>query len=322
MSRIVACRDAFFSFPALNATSSSSSLPCTILLSQHKWAQMISGATALPPKLSSVDPKLLKEAAKFVAALNSTHAARPISAMGAPAPFRFVMEFITNRACPQVDVSAIPEGILLVSRDNWEEAMGPVFGTRNLKHHVDVQQTAMEQQQQLQASGGFLFPPAPFADALEPTTCACVGDCSATAACPCMLGHSPCNSSCHRSSASGLLQASLPSHSQCKNPLNAAIPVSAPLQQAPRGQAGCRCTTGCASVQCGCRKRGLACTTACHGFNGHENCTNRTAPLSVTEDKKPKKRAAEATEKSETRKKAKAAAVASTADDEELEAVA
>jgi hypothetical protein len=242
---------------------------------------MISGATAVAPKSSSIDPKLLQEAADFITTLNATHAAHAVTA-GTPTYFHYVMEFVTNRDCPQVDVSAIPEGILLVSRDNWEEAMGPVFGTRNLKHHFDVQQVALEQQQRLQTSGGFLFPaPRPSTDDFKEVTCTCSGDCTATAACSCVLSKKPCNSSCHLHG--GLPPSALPSHDQCRNPLNAAIPMSTPLQQAHRGQSGCRCATGCASTRCSCRKANMACTTACHGLSGHDNCTNRTsAPTTST----------------------------------------
>ena len=166
---IAVLRDAFFSFPASASVSgvaspsvsvsSSESLPGTILLSQHKWAQVISGTTGVPPQSSSIDPKLLHDAAEFVTTLNSTHAAAAaVSAFGgAQLPLRFVMEFIIDRDCPSVNASAVPEGILLVRRDNWEQAMGPVFGARSLKLHTDVQQVAMEQQHQLQASGGFRF---------------------------------------------------------------------------------------------------------------------------------------------------------------------
>ena len=272
---------------------------------------MISGATAVAPKSSSISSKLLQEAAEFVAALNSTHAAA-VTVAGASVQFRFVMEFITNRECPQVDVSAIPEGILLVSRDNWEEAMGPVFGTRNLKHHADVQQVAMEQQQKLQASGGFLFPPPRLSTGnFKEATCACVGDCaSAAAACVCMLGNKSCNSS--YLPPHGTLSA--PSHSQCKNPLNAAFPVSAPLLQSRRGQPACRCATGCASAACGCRGK-QACTTACHGFSGHENCTNRTTPASIATaaKTKAKKKKASAAPGGARKKKAKGAAAAAAA---------
>lgn len=271
-------RDALFSFPA--SVGGSPALPCTVLLSQHKWAQMISGATGVAPKSSSVSPQLLQEAAVYVNALNATHAAS-----GAPVRIRFAMEFVTNRDCPQVDVNDIPEGILLVSRENWVEAMGPVFGTRNLQHHFDVQQMAKEQQERLQASGGYLFPqPRPSTDDFKETTCPCAGGCAASAACPCMVSKKPCNSSCHFHE--GLPQGAAPSHAQCRNPLNATTSVSAPLQQAQRGKLGCRCTTGCASKSCGCRKAGIPCTTACHGFSGHDLCTNRTATTAAKEKKR------------------------------------
>jgi hypothetical protein len=282
-------RDALFSFPASSdgaASSSSSSppLPCAVLLSQHKWAQMISGATGVAPTSSSVSPKLLQEAADYVAALNATHAAS-----NAPVRILFAMEFVTNRDCPEVDVDAIPEGILLVSRENWVDAMGPVFGTRNLQHHVDVQHVAMEQQQQLRASGGFHFPPPRAStDGFKETTCVCGGDCATTADCACVRKKKACHSSCHFHA--GLPQSGTPSHSQCKNLLNASAPSSLiPLQHAQRGQSGCSCATGCALKSCGCRKAGVACTTACHGFHGHDLCTNRSArtSTSATQKKRP-----------------------------------
>jgi hypothetical protein len=289
-----------------------SPLPCTILLSQHKWAQTISGATGIAPASSNVDRRLLEKAAVFVKALNDTHAAQPAAARP---HVRFVMEFVTNRVCPQIDVKAIPEGILLVSRDNWEEAMGPVFGTRNLQHHVDVQQVAMEQRLQLQASGGFLFPLPGFTE----TTCTCAGDCAvAGSACPCMELLKPCNSSCHV--LSSLPPGVPPSHSQCKNPQNAAHPSALiPMQQPLRGQACCGCKTGCSTLSCGCRKRNSACTTACHGMSGHDSCLNRTQPAQKVTDKKKRGAEGGTTRKAKKAKGATAAATAAAADDDDEE---
>src|SRR5687767_5707750 len=124
LSCIFADRDALFAFPALLPASSASpssaspapdSLPCTILLSQHKYGEMISGATGLAPMSSVITPQLLQQGAEFVRALNAAHQL-PTSAVRV----HFVMEFVTNRDCPQVDLSALPEGILLVCRENWE----------------------------------------------------------------------------------------------------------------------------------------------------------------------------------------------------------
>ena len=237
-------RDTFFAFPSYSegsVTSSTStstpSIPCTVLLSQHKSVQLITGTTGVTPLSSTLDSTLLQSAAVFVQQLNNTHA-------GSSPPFRFVMEFLTNRPIRDVDVSGIPEGILLVTSDNWQEAMGPLFATRNLQHHRDVQQVAYEQQRQLRAGGGFQFKTQKY-----------------------------CNQECHSNPSAPSLYAN---HSHCKNPLNRTNPVPSPLHHPRPGQVGCECVTGCVSRRCVCRTNGLACTTACHGFHGHELCTNRS----------------------------------------------
>lgn len=214
---------------------------------------------------STIDPKLLHEAAEFVATLNATHAAAAATA-GVGTQFRFVMEFVINRDCPQVDVSALPEGILLVIRDNWEEPMGPVFGNRNLHHHVDTDGQQVH-------------------------------------------GAPPSHSH---------------SHSQCMNPLNAAIPSSASLQPAHRGHRVCHCATVCSMRCVGRHGNAAACTTACHVFREHrdDNCTNRsvTTPVSLsvagTPSYKKQKRAA-ATKKGGAKKKSKGEADANTTRDDD-----
>jgi hypothetical protein len=214
---------------------------------------MISGATGLAPMSSVVTPQLLQQGAEFVRALNSAHQS-PTSAVRV----RFVMEFVTNRDCPQVDLSALPEGILLVCRENWEEAMGPVFGTRNLQHHAHVQQAAAEQRQRLQASGGYLFP-SRRSDA-EPV-CSCGGSCTSAAECACFSSQRSCSSECHSaSSTSSSFSASSPhSHACCRNPLNSTRVTCAPLGPALPGQSGCKCATGCATAACGCRRAASPC---------------------------------------------------------------
>ena len=227
---------------------------------------------------SVLSSALLQEGSKFVHELNTTHAAFIKQHPSFP-PIHFLMEFITNRACPSVDVNSIPANVLLVCKDNWEEAMGPIFGTRNLQYHQELQSVAEEQSQQLQATGGYVFPARIFTEEQKEQICNCSGDCSIATDCRCMQSKSRCNDHCHAGTASS--SSSSVSHSHCHNPLNLTSSISItheqPLSHARAGDAACKCTTsGCRTDQCSCRKKGkLACTTACHGMHGHDQCTHR-----------------------------------------------